>query len=142
MPGWASSWWARATMPSKGSKPVTLPPAQSRGKKLDRHGGANLSPQCANDQVGGFPAAFAEVDVGIGVAGDDDIGKLGHRVADVGVQVESDDDRAVGSEDGADAAQKIAFAVVDALDDHGAVQVQQRTVDRHGGFEVAPGTRP
>ena len=42
---------------------------------------------------------------------------------------------AVGSENRADAAQKIAFAVVDALDDHGAVQVQQRTVDRHGGFE-------
>ena len=43
-----------------------------------------------------------------------DVGQLGHRVADVGVQVKGDDDRAVGSEDGADAAQEIAFAVVDA----------------------------
>ena len=52
------------------------------------------------------------------------------------MQVKGDDDRAVGSEDGADAAQEIAFAVVDALNDHCTVQVQQRAVNRHGGFKA------
>ncbi len=103
---------------------------------LDRHAGTNLSAQCANHEVGGFLAAFPEVDVGIGVAGDDHVGQFGHRVADVGVQVERDDDRPVGAQDRAHAAQEVAFAVVDALDDHCAVQVQQRAVDRHGGFQA------
>ena len=51
-------------MPSKGSKPVTLPPAQSSGSSSTAMVGANLATQRADDQVGGFAAAFAEVDVG------------------------------------------------------------------------------
>jgi hypothetical protein len=51
---------------------------------------------------------------------------LGH----VGVQVEAGDDRHFRADDAAHAREQLAFAVVDVLGDHRAVQAQVHGVDR------------
>ena len=55
------------------------------------------------------------------------------------MQVELDADDGAGAGDGADMGEGVAFAVVVAVGDHGAVHAEEDDVDRgfgHGGFEV------
>ena len=54
---------------------------------------------------------------------------LQHRACDVRVQVEARDDRHARANESADARQDFAFAIVEVLGDHCAVQVEIDAVD-------------
>ena len=55
---------------------------------------------------------------------------LDHRARDIGVQVEAGDDRRAQSDDVAHAREQLAFAVVQVLGNHRAMQIEVHAVDR------------
>ena len=59
-----------------------------------------------------------------------------HLRRDVGVQVEARDQRNVVANDAAHARQDLAFAVVEMLGDHGAMQVEIDGIERAGGGDA------
>ena len=66
---------------------------------------------------------------------------LDHRARDVGVQVEARDDRHARPDHLAHAREQLAFAVVEMLGDHRAVQVEVHAVDRPGLQRGVPACR-
>ncbi len=80
--------------------------------------------------------AFGDVDVGVFLVGDDDIGGGAHELGEVAVEVELDADGGVGAGEFAHAGEGVAFAVLVAVGDHGAVHVEEDDVERQGGLDV------
>ena len=76
---------------------------------------------------------FGHVEMGIGAENADVIGQRDHAVREIGVHVEADDDRQVQAVTVADQRQKRAFAIVMALGDHRAVEVE---IDRVRAFDA------
>ena len=80
--------------------------------------------EAGQQQAGGVLAGVGHVHVRIGAEGGQAVGLAQHLGGDVGVQVQAGDD-GHGRADGlAHARQQLAFAVVQVLGDHGAVQVR------------------
>ena len=80
----------------------------------------------------GGPAGVGHVDMGIGAVGDQRVGMLDHFRRHIGVQVEADDQRQFLADHLAHAAQNFAFAVVEMLGHHRAVQVEIDRIERAG----------
>ena len=76
------------------------------------------------------------VDVRVGAICDQAVALLDHRARDIGVQVEAGDDRRALSDDAAHAREQLAFAVVQVLGDHRAVQIEVDPV--HGSRRGEP----
>ena len=78
----------------------------------------------ALQQAGGARAGLRHVDMRIGAEDDQRVGLVRHQRRDIGVQVEARHQRDVRADDGAHAAQKLAFAVLQMFGHHRAVEVQ------------------
>ncbi len=91
------------------------------------HGGAELAFQRPGQHTPGAQAGFAHIDMGIGAITGQHRAIFHHGRVQIAVHVQGDGDGKIGR-DGADAAQQLALAVVEAFRHHGAVQVQ------HGGI--------
>ena len=78
-------------------------------------------------------------DVGVGefLVEDGDVGQADALEGEVAVRVELDADDAGGAYDVAHALDDVAFDVVIAVGDHGAVQAQEHAVEREGLAELA-----
>ena len=130
-------------------QPGELPGHPELRKLGPAHRWPNLAAQCAHDQVGGLAPALGQVGMREVVARDDDVGVRNHLRRDVAVQVERHKDRPVGSHDLPDGFEQVPLAVLDALRDHRAVQIEEPAVDGHGRLQVldeltleaAPGRR-
>ena len=72
---------------------------------------------------------LAQVDMRIGLVGNEDLRQRAHAFRHVGVQVEGDRDRQIRADDGAQALQQFAFAVIRVFGHHGAVQAEQDAVE-------------
>ena len=72
----------------------------------------------------GGAAGVGHVDMRIGAVGDQRIGVFDHLRRDIGMQVEADHQRQILADHLAHARENFAFAVVEMLGDHGAVQVE------------------
>jgi len=77
-------------------------------------------------------ARLGPVDTGIGPISDDAVGVLDHLGRDVRVVVEADRDRHTPTDRRPNAPQQLAFAVLEGLRHHRAVEVEIDAVDRHG----------
>jgi hypothetical protein len=88
------------------------------------------------EAVRSFEPALRHVDVRVGLVAVEERGVAHHVLCDVGVEVERHADGNRGTDHLAHGAEEIAFAVVRALDDHGAVQVEQHAVERAGGSKI------
>ena len=66
---------------------------------------------------------------------DESVGALQHRARDVAVQVEARDDRNAVPDDAPHAREQLAFAIVEMLGNHRAVQIEVDTVDGSGRFQ-------
>ena len=85
---------------------------------------------------GGGAAGVGHVDMRIGAIGDQRVGMLDHFRRDIGVQVEADHQRQVLADHLAHAREDFAFAVVEMLGDHRAVQIEIDGVERAGGCDA------
>ena len=94
-------------------------------------GGRSFAARDAEQGAGGALGGLALVDMRIGLVAGDDLRVVHHRGENIGVHVVGDAERRVRV-DGADAGEKFALAVVEALGDHGAVQVQLMRRSRPG----------
>ena len=93
-----------------------------------------LRPRRAGDdrffqEPGRACAGGGHVDVRVRAIGDQPVGVLDHRARHVGVQVEARHHRNFRPDDAAHARQQFAFAIVEVLGDHRAVQVEVDAVD-------------
>ena len=130
MPGRRSTSWTRRNASSIGGWAVTWQAALQNSGSSRRAITGRTSPRIdAHDQVGRLPAALGHVDVRIGVEADDGGGGIEPALRVVAVQVEGGDDRAARPDRSAHGLDEVAVAVVDALDDHGPVQIEQHAVD-------------
>jgi hypothetical protein len=84
----------------------------------------------AFEQLRGTRARGGHVDVRIGAIGDETVRVFQHRARDIRMQVEARDDRHARTDDSADTREDLAFAVVEMLGDHRAMQVEIDAVDR------------
>ena len=78
-------------------------------------------------------AGVGHVDMRIGAIGDQRVGMLHHLRRHIGVQIEADHQRQVLADHLAHARQNFAFAVVEMLGDHRAVQIEIDGIERPGG---------
>ncbi len=116
-----------------------------------RHGGAVLRDHAAVvarhhrlhlalDRVGDdgeqLGRALHRVGVRVFLVADQHVGAVEHQRAQVTVQVELGTDRDLRADDGADARQQIALAIVVAVGHHGAVHVDQHRIERQGGLHA------
>ncbi len=81
-------------------------------------------------------AGRGHVDMRIGAVGDERICVVHHRGRHVGVQVEADDERQIGSDQLAHAGENFTFAVVEMFGDHGAVQVEIDSIEPTGAGDA------
>ena len=105
-------------------EPVEHRPPRDHRARLD------LALHRAFEQFGALPGAFVLVDMRVGAERDQRARIVRHELSDVGVQVQGDDDRHVRAQHAPQPSQQFAFAVLVAVDDHRAVQMQQYAVDR------------
>jgi len=94
------------------------------------HDRADLVPDRADDQFPRLPAAFGHVHVRVGVEAEDGRSCLHAPPCVVAVQVEGGHDRTVRPDLLPHRLDEVAVAVVDALDHHRPVQVEQHAVHR------------
>ena len=102
------------------------------GQEVERPHGARegrASRAQREQHVGGAPARLRHVDVRIGAIRHHAVGDLHHASGHVGVQVEARHDRHVRPHHATHAREDLAFAVVEMLGDHGAVEVEVDAVD-------------
>ena len=97
----------------------TIHHGQCRANALLDHGGAEI------DQ---FEGALLDVGVRIFLVADQQVGLLQHGRAQMVVRIKFGADHHIGTYDLAHARQDVAFAVVIAVGDHGAVQPEQHHV--------------
>ena len=83
-----------------------------------------------------FAGAVADIGVRVFLVGDDDVCGGAHRLRQVAVQVELDPQHRVRADDGAGMGQQVAFAIIVAIGDHGAVHFQQHDIDRAGSVRM------
>jgi len=83
--------------------------------------------------TGGAAAGVGHIDVGIGAVGDQRVGMLDHVRRDIGMQVEADHQRQLLADHLTHALEDFAFAVVEMLGHHGAVQIEINGIERSGG---------
>ncbi len=88
------------------------------------------------EQRRGAAAGRRHVDMRIGAVADHRGGVPYHLRRHVGVEIEAGDDRQCGTEQGADAAQQLALAILEMRRDHRAMQVEIDAVERTRGGEV------
>src|SRR5690606_30575969 len=77
---------------------------------------------------GRAPAGFSHIDVWIRAEGDKDIRLLHHARRHISVEVEAGGDRNLGADDCAHTGDQLAFAVIDMLCDHRAMQIEKDAV--------------
>jgi hypothetical protein len=100
------------------------------------------SPAGAQDLIEkprGARAGLGHVDMRIGAVCDQAVGVAHHRAGHVGVQVEAGHDRHSRSDGFTNPSQNLAFAVVERLDHHRAMQVEVDAV--HGHRLLQPGNQ-
>ncbi len=76
----------------------------------------------------GLGSGATHVHMRIGLVGHQDVGMPAHRAAHVGMQIQCDGDRHVGTDDSAQACQQLAFTVVAEVGHHGTMQAEQNAV--------------
>ena len=106
------------------------------GDLPERLGGAFGRSQQPGEAGRGAAAGLRHVDMRIGAVGDERVGALDHQPGDVAVEVEARDERHVRPDRGAHAPEHLAFAVIEAFADHGAVQVEINPVERQRGRDA------
>ena len=84
----------------------------------------------------GALSAGSHVHVRIGAIGNESVAMRDHRLRHVGMQVEAGDNGNARAHQAAHARQKLAFAVVEVLGHHRAVQVEIDSVDRTRRLEA------
>ena len=89
------------------------------------------------ERRGRLGAALAHVEMRVGAVADKGVDPVDHAVGDVGVQVETGDDRHAGADDIADGLEKDAFGVVLLCRQRRAVCADIDTVERQGRLEPA-----
>ena len=80
--------------------------------------------------------ALGDIDMRVFLEGDDGVRVLPHLLGQMAMQVELDADRRLRPDDLAHARQRVAFAIVIPVRDHGAVHEEQHDIDRHGGAQI------
>ncbi len=94
------------------------------------HARSDLAPYDAHDQIARLPSASGHVDVRVGIVAHNCVRRCDTARGMVAVQVLRHDNRSVGAEVLPDALDHIAVAVVNFIDHHRTVQVQQNAVHR------------
>ena len=87
-------------------------------------------PQQQREVTGSGPAGVGHVDVRIGAIGDQRVGMFDHVGRNIGVQVETHNEGQIVADRAAHARENFAFAVVEMLCDHGAVQIEIDGIER------------
>jgi len=92
-----------------------------------RHDWPHLTAHRPQQDLAGALRGVVGVDMRVGAVAGDDRRILDHRVVKIGVHVERDRNRGLRV-DRADAAQQFALAILEALGDHCAVQIEEHAV--------------
>lgn len=103
----------------------------------ERHNGFAMAAEDSADEAGGFGAAGALIEVRVGAVGDDGGGAVDHLLGDVGVEIERDDDGEPVAQAGAEAAEDFAIGIAVGFADGGAVEGDEKGVERAHGIEGA-----
>ena len=100
------------------------------------HDGPGLALRRIGDEGEEILRPIRYVGMGVFLIGHEDRRLADHRLGDMAVEVELRAHRHLGPDDGADAPQNIALAIVIALGGRGAMQRQHHHIDRHGLLEI------
>ena len=107
-----------------------------KGQLGEKSDGTRAPLDLAGELIGDAGTGLGHVDMRIGAKRNQRRGIADNRRRDVGVKIEADDEGQVGADDAAHPAQQLAFAVLEMVAHHGAVQVEINPVERLGGGEV------
>ncbi len=103
--------------------------APEQGNLPQRHPRPDAVAQHAHEQLSRLAPALGHVDVRIGIVAQDRVGLRRAERRVIAVEIGGHEQRARRSQGGARARDHVAVGVVDAVDDHGAVQIEQHAVD-------------
>ncbi len=85
---------------------------------------------------GSARAGLAHVHMRVGAVNVQNTGVAHHGLGEIGVQIQAHCHRHVVAHQGAQATEKLAFAVLQELSDHGPVKIQIHPVHRQRALEI------